>query len=296
MKIKKLVAAVVATLGLVGSASAALTPIDNLWVSDVTNKVSDDFNEILIDNDLNGFISVGDVLFSWLVFNTYSPNGPSATGYNEFTLLTAVEVSNIADLGAVTGDSSLCTTGPTFPTGTCAKFTFKAPTATLAGILGSLVPGLNKGGLTLNANSVGIAIEGGVHNATPLNNLAGFVDGIGRMVVDLDATKGDKWTAQGPTSLVTFADPTYHNLALGSINVDLTISDENFVSWSFDPNLTGSGTLRSEQLDPANNPSLWGVAGDASFLLTPHYTPEPGTIALLGLGLLGLGAKRRRKA
>lgn len=292
MKIKKLVAAVVATLGLVGSASAALTPIDDLWVPNVTNKVSDDFNEILIDSDGSGTVTTGDVLFSWLVFTSYSPNALSASSFNEFTLLTAVEVSSVASV-----PKAVCNNAATYAPGTgCAVFEFKAPTATLAGILASQVPGLNLGGLTLNANSVGVAIEGSVHNATPLINLPGFTDGMARMVIDLNAANGDSWTANGPTSLATFGIPANHNLALGSIQVDLTISDENFVHWNFDPNLTGSGTLRAEQLNPVADPNLWGVAGDASFLLTPHYTPEPGTIALLGLGLLGLGAKRRRKA
>lgn len=291
MKIKKLVAAVVATLGLVGSASAALTPIDDLWVPNVTNKVSDDFNEILIDNDSNGFVSAGDVLFSWLVFTSYSPNALSAASFNEFTLLTAVQVKSVTNL-----PNGACNAAANYALGGCALFEFQAPTVTLAGILGAQVPGLNLGGLTLDANSVGVAIEGGAHNATPLTNLPGFTDGMARMVIDLNAANKDSWTAIGPTSLTTFGDPANHNLALGSIQVDLTIADENFVHWNFDPNITGSGTLRAEQLDPANNPTLWGVAGDASFLLTPHYTPEPGTIALLGLGLLGLGAKRRRKA
>lgn len=291
MKIKKLVAAVVATLGLVGSASAALTPIDDLWVPNVTNKVSDDFNEILIDSDGSGTVTVGDVLFSWLVFTSYSPNALSASSFNEFTLLTAVEVKSVTNF-----PNFVCNASANYALGGCAGFEFKAPTVTLAGILASQVPGLNLGGLTLNANSVGVAIEGSVHNATPLINLPGFTDGMARMVIDLNPAKGDTWTALGPTSLTTFADPLNHNLALGSIAVDLTISDENFVHWNFDPNLTGSGTLRSEQLNPVADPTLWGVAGDASFLLTPHYTPEPGTIALLGLGLLGLGAKRRRKA
>lgn len=56
---------------------------------------------------------------------------------------------------------------------------------------------------------------------------------------------------------------------------------------TFDPNATGEYSFALR----VSNSS--GLLGESSILVT---VPEPGTLAVLGLGLLGLGIARRRKA
>lgn len=91
---------------------------------------------------------------------------------------------------------------------------------------------------------------------------------------------------------VTVGLDTY-SFDLASISIDLQTMDEL--------NLSGSGTMMASGLD--DTAGTWTFSGNAagnvlfsfSSITVAQGVPEPGTLALLAVGLLGAGASRRMR-
>jgi hypothetical protein len=122
------------------------------------------------------------------------------------------------------------------------------------------------------------------------------------LTIDLFDDSKDKGIFRGETAQIFISSlPTS---IFGS-----SVGDKVFQSDVFDFSLTNgwtfSGLLELNALGTltVGITSLWGdfVVGDSSLVAngysnTPAQVPEPGTIALLGLGLLGVGFGRRKLA
>lgn len=290
MKLKKLFATMALGLAAAGSAFA-LPSATTLWTPAVQNTLSDDFVEILIETGApNGILDVGDILFTALGITSYAPNPGSAASVKELTLLSAIQITSVTNLPKIACGGL----NAGAPADSCKAFEFGAVTAIPGGMAGLLalngISLTNPGGLSLVPNTVAVVMEGDVHNFNTAGSIAtafgGAADGNLRAVLGIDAANDDFWNAVGPKSLSLFATQTV-GVGIGSFSLDLTITGQDFAGWDIGTDLTGRGNLSRA---PATSASPAG--GDASFFFTPTPVPEPGSMALVALGLLGLARVR----
>ena len=89
-----------------------------------------------------------------------------------------------------------------------------------------------------------------------------------------------EFTAEGDALLVSFSFDD------GAVSWILSFSfHDSFFGFVFDDGVVSLGPSGENRQT---------ARGDFNFSVVPAVVPEPGTLALLGLGLLGLGAMRRR--
>jgi len=171
-------------------------------------------------------------------------------------------------------------------------------------------------GGTLTLTKVTLDLDGDVHAGMEAENdsltlpasmsvsLIGTFDGkVMNGVIELLHAAGSITDTHGPVSVTASTPPlrggTDYN-DYGTLNDSDSDSDSLTSGLSY---FIGAGTIPVDitgsggySVSGTSNSTVWvtGFGASGTAMITYEYTPEPATMAMLGLGALGLAARRRR--
>jgi len=295
------VAAAALTIGFGAGSAKAVTVAETITLG--INNISDDDAETWLDVNESGFLDDGDVLTGIIDWGTKSPGGFTygvgsvcATCASEFSGVFAAEVTNVIDLGdGISGFEF----GPYEGFG--ALWDLDAlPVGSMVALFDDPTPDLDRA-------------EDAFGSADATDGSLVWVWGFG-------GDPDEQWTAigadipEGAPEGTPIADYAFQlsslystlfgpGLTLGTVNVGCS-------GTTYEPEDAGKqlpciGAPGDNQIQingggevvGAEEISDWPIYSDsnAAFRVVAQV-PEPGTLALLGAGLLGLGWLRRRKA
>lgn len=298
---KTLMAVAVGFAMSLGTTVAGAATMDQLFFPGQVNQLSDNSGEDWIDLDQNGVLSQGDLLrgtFDWGTIEDQTGGGGvrtvGASGNSGLEGLFVTEVKTVSNvrIDPVSGQQVA-----DFTFGANAAFEALYGAGAVIAMYEDTTPDYDRTGTIANAEA--LVLEG----QTPAD-----ADWIWGFAGDAD----EVWAATGaPTNPDIFRQIPL-GTALGAFTFQLSILFEN---WTYDfgqvaclPRIGGNGLC-----DINASGSVLGTAGTGPGGLIPNddqnkypvfdnidatffvKVPEPGSLALLGLGLLALGRIHRRK-
>lgn len=303
MKRTILAAALLAASGL-GATAAHATAVSGLFNTSGNTLLSDNSAEYWIDRDESGTISVDDILFGILdIGDIQGTQIGGVTSYNELTIIQANKISSagvtfLSGQGVEIGNFSAVALGA----GDSNYFDWSLGTIDLDGdplTLDDRFTFSTAFGATNDGKTLALVFEDTANNATRETDIqtamTAHSDGDERLLVTIDTAvdSGDRITVFAPVNPILAAatvgvpNTSYEG---SSFFLDGTIAQQDWPGLFFNAEITaGTGGFAT----PSTG-SAWPIYDNIDFTVTATRVPEPASLALLGLGLCGLGLTRRR--
>jgi len=281
--------AVLLSLAMAASAYAAGIPVAGLFAdAPDSTLLSDNSAEFFFDMDASGSVTKDDIFIGIVGINSIENPVSNAIGqgtlFNEITAVQALKVDTVTPL--FTNAQGIL----------MSRFTEVPLTAADSGIFD--FADFNSVGLVNDGMLFALVFEDSAQNYDRDSTIAnGFVtaqDGSLRLGLSIVPGNGDFLTALGPDDVDDFTSLAFNEQVDGSnITLNGTVTYQDWPGLFFNANMTGGngGFARP------NSTAQWPIFDNLDFTLTATAIPEPGTLSLLGLGLLGacFYGRRNRK-